>query len=346
MRYTWVVVTIFLAATSIVYHKPVLNSLDLILNYDDPAHISSYRLNRLDRDAYEQSLEKALEQENFSVARNIIALADDQTIRLRTELTQRADPSLQASAIKNSTDFLKGAFAGDTSNATELGGAIVSDLTGIGDIRDIIINGTAAIKNENYSKTTLGLAVVGLALSGGMVLTAGASTQTTVGVSFLKNAVKAGVLTPSLRKKIVDLSTKLVDLKSLKLALKNVSLENPKISQKFLRTAIRYEIFDEISVIAKHTGRIMRVGGLGGSFAVLKHAKTTKDLKRFSQVSARFKHKTSAVIGVLGPAAITIGGLMMVVFSWMFAALIWLTGAIWVVYKLVRFISLKVSIRR
>ena len=97
----------------------------------------------------------------------------------------------------------EGVLAG---KSDEVGGqisAIISDFLIVGDIRDILIEGTHWFEGEEVDEFILALSSVGV-VSSAASYAAGTGTPVEVGVTFIKLAKKTGKLPPWMQKRVLD----------------------------------------------------------------------------------------------------------------------------------------------
>jgi hypothetical protein len=81
-----------------------------------------------------------------------------------------------------------GQGVGEGATGAGLAGVVASDLTGIGDVRDLIHQGQKMSRGEEPDQLVLGLAAVGLAVTGATILSVGAALPARAGVSTIKVA--------------------------------------------------------------------------------------------------------------------------------------------------------------
>ena len=89
-------------------------------------------------------------------------------------------------------------FQGDFNSEAGFACVIATDLTGIGDVRDLVTEGGALVLGQPYDALTLGLATVGLTLTGATFVSMGMAAPLRAGASFLKATNKTRKLPPKL----------------------------------------------------------------------------------------------------------------------------------------------------
>jgi hypothetical protein len=220
--------------------------LKLAFGFYDPFSITQYRMSRLSDEEYKTAIEQSLEEGDISDAQSLVDFARENGRELPTELVERTQENPFEFGLRNTLDLVNGARTGEMTSMASAGGVLAADYVGVGDVRDILIQGNNLVQGESYDKITLGFALVGAATSAtiaaasaGTFITSGAATPvtgpalalaTTIdnGASIVKNANKMRKLSKPLVKQITRISTNLVNVEPLKKALTRVSLPLPK----------------------------------------------------------------------------------------------------------------------
>ncbi len=158
-------------------------------------------------DTLDQKVAAALDDGDISLAVQFAGLAEElgKPLSAANVDALAAAQTPLASALRNAGDFAGAYITGHADSAAGLAGAVVSDLTVVGDVRDIVREGGKAAIGEDYSQFLLGLAAVGLAAEGVTLATGGASLTVKAAVSVLKVAKRTGNIT-------VDFASSLVRL--------------------------------------------------------------------------------------------------------------------------------------
>ncbi|MHA6643674.1 hypothetical protein [Mesorhizobium sp. A623] len=345
-------------------------TLKLAFSFYDPFSISQYRLSRLSDEEYKAAIEQSVEEGDISDAQSLVAIAQENGRELPLELVERTKENPFEFGLRNTLDFVNGAATGEVTSTASVGGVLAADYVGVGDVRDVVIQGNSLVRGDDYDGLTLGLALAGLAT---VVPGSGAVDA---GFSLLKTANKAGRLSKKLVTRLKVTATKLVDIDGLKRGLSRVSLpqfRRPSLSairaafgninwrsvskgdfselkkpisemmpvditaaKKAFSGAIRNDAVDEIGVLASSMTGIVSAGGVTAAFGAMKYADDAKELSRFRKLATRMGGKTSAVIKVLGKSAIKLGKLVYLVISILIGVLGWVLGALWFLYSLIR----------
>lgn len=148
-------------------------------------------------EALEARARTALDADDVTLARGVADLGAGLGRPLRPETLVRlaAAEAPAAVAWRSAQGFAHGFVSGEIDGQAALVGALVSDLTLVGDIRDLASEGGKAIRGEDHSTIILGLAAAGAAATAATYATAGAGAPARVGVSVLKAARRTGTMT-------------------------------------------------------------------------------------------------------------------------------------------------------
>ncbi len=114
------------------------------------------------------------------------------------------------------SDYLAGFATGGGDTIAGLAGAITSDLTVYGDVRDIILEGGKMAAGEEYSSFVLSLSVVGLAATVGTIATGGGGVVVKAGVSLAKFSRRTGHMTFAFAARLTGLAEEAIDMPGLR----------------------------------------------------------------------------------------------------------------------------------
>lgn len=337
--------------------------MKLAFNFWNPVSISQYRLSLLSEEEYRSAIEQALEEGDISEAQTLVEIAEENDRGLPVELIRRTQESTVEFGLRNTWDFLNGSITGEITSTASLGGVLAADYVGIGDARDVIVQGSRMVKGDTYDQLTLGLALAGLAT------VVPGSGPADLGFSVLKTANKAGKMPKKLVGHLKSTAGALIDTEGLKRGLSRVSLPELKMpSINAVRTsfqdidwrgvtkgdfaqlkkpiskmfpvdagaiknafsgALRKDALEEIGILANSATGIISAGGVKSGLRALEYADDAKDLSRFHSLAAHMGEKTSAIIKILGKNAIKLGELLYLAILMLVAALGWLCWAAW-----------------
>jgi hypothetical protein len=249
----------------------------------------------------ETEIKNALKKNNIEDAQDFLNLANYLNIEINSTIKRQLQKKQQLlpKAIRNTKDFLSGFISGKSENKSELIGAIASDFTVVGDVRDIYTEGKKYLANENYNKITLYLSVIGLGLSGATIVSLGSAAPIKASASILKSANKSAKLTKNFSKVLTNKLEKSIDLKVLK-QIDYSSLNSIKKGAKAFKNSINLK---PISAILKDLQTIKKNSSTIETIKVLKYIESEQDLKKLVKISNKYKKNTKSVLKVLGKSA-------------------------------------------
>ncbi|AMM83814.1 hypothetical protein AZF01_05120 [Martelella sp. AD-3] len=332
-----------LIAAALVAATPfvVPNGMDavrLLAAHDDPVAITDYRLDRLAPSEYEVAILEALADDDPDLAGSVLALADSRGVPIDGALRDRTEVAVfnENSLGNRLSDMFEGALTGRPDSAAGLIGAVATDLTTVGDVRDIIIEGGAYLSGEDYDPFILGISVAGIAITGAVILSAGSATTAKVGTSALKAAGKAGALTAPLRRSFTRLSRQAVNAPALRTAVPLLKRGNVPAASRALSASLNAKPLLRMQDAAANVGTVMTKQGLRAGTDMLKVADTPADLTKFGKLSARVGKRFRAVVFLLGSGAVTLSGLLLTAAGWTTSFAVWLAGAAYFGFRLFR----------
>lgn len=359
-----------IASAVAFYSSSQFAALKLAFNYWDPLAITEYRLNQLTTDDFISEIKTSLAEDDIAEAGNLVALAQERGHEIPAELVGKTKESVFQFGLRNLKDFISGATTGEVTSATAIGGALAADYVGVGDVRDVVVQGGYLVHGQDYDKITLGLSLVGLAT---VVPGTGAVD---IGASVVKTANKAGKLSKPLRNHVGKLASEMVDVSALRKGLSEVKLptfRTPAIrevrstvsnlkwsdvmkgdfsglgaliksmmpidvdaAKMSFKGAIKPNVASEVGSLASDASSITKMGGVKTTFRVLEHADDAKDLSRFTKLTSKYGEKTSAVVKILGKTAIKLGKLAYWLAALMIGVLGWFLWSAWLLFSITR----------
>ena len=161
--------------------------------------IAEYRLRSIPPERYATEIEAALAAGDVDLARSLVDLggaAEGRRCPTPLLVAVAAEPAFDLGAAAREAGTC--IFEGDFNSEAGFACVIATDLTGIGDVRDLVTEGGALVLGQPYDALTLGLATVGLTLTGATVVSMGMAAPLRAGASFLKAMNKTRKLPPKL----------------------------------------------------------------------------------------------------------------------------------------------------
>lgn len=268
---------------------------------------------------------------------------------LAAELGRPLEPSTVASLqeaqeplnafLRNAGDFAGAYITGRADSGAGLAGAVVSDLTVVGDVRDIIREGGKAAVGEDYSQFLLALAAIGLAAEGATIATGGSSLVVKVGLSVLKVAKRTGNLTAAYSARLLRLAQAMTESATATSRTATTAAQTAgrtagtaadatraATPAPLTRTAARAELTTALGAV----NTMAKNAGPANAVRLLRGVKTTRDAQEVATFTTRFGRRSRVVAELTGKTAlrafrVSLKGIkLLIAFLWSFLA--WLGG--------------------
>jgi hypothetical protein len=267
-------------------------------------------------------IDTALDNNRFDDAVMYADIANfaDLPIEAGTAARLQNEKSMTRTVTRNTGSFFEGFISGEGNDTASFVGAVASDLTVIGDVRDIGSEGSKLVQGEDYSKLILGLSVVGLAATTATIASGGAALPARIGVSLLKVAKKAGTITVDFTRYLTRTLNEAVNFEKLGGTLKSVNLADAAATRRAVS-----EYADGISM-AKITPALSEIAALernvgpAESVRLLKFVDNGDDLARVTKMSGKLGTKTRGIAEITGKTSLrafkTVANLVLWALGW------------------------------
>jgi len=212
--------------------------------------------------------------------------------------------SMSATVVRNTWEFGTGFVTGEGDSTAGLAGAVTSDLTVIGDVRDIAGEGTKWLRGEDYNELIIGLSVVGIAATGLTIATGGGGIVVKAGVSIMKAAKRAGRLTKEFGELLLRMTRDAVNMPALREALRTTDLTDIAKTQRVLTDYSRTVKGAAIFPVLTRIGDMNKTVGPAETIRLMKFVKTGENLDEVAVMSARYGTKTRGIIELTGKASL------------------------------------------
>ncbi len=206
-------------------------------------------------------------------------------------------------SLRNIKYFGKSFITGKSNNSVGLAGSVISDMTLVGDLRDLSKEGSKFVVGKEYDKFTLGISALGLALSASQIFTVGSSSPLKIGVSIIKLAKKSGKLTKSFLNIISSKLSKAVNFQALK-KIDFTSIQKLRASSAAFVKTINFSYIDKLFI---KVNKLRNNTSSMDAVYLLKYVDNEKDLSKVVKLSKKFGKNTKGVIKVLGKRALKTG---------------------------------------
>jgi hypothetical protein len=327
-RGLWGRIGLVIFVTGLVLSPAVWDSIKLLQLAGEGA-IADYRLRMIPPERYIAEIETALAVRDGDMARSLIALAKAQEVAvppaLEAELNALPPVDLGNVAAQGWNCIVNGDFDSEAGFAC----VVATDLSSIGDVRDLVAQGGNYLTGQPVNYFTLGIASVGLTLTAATVTTAGGMLPLRAGASFLKAANKVGKMPPRLVNEVSGLLARSINRGALDEAmvlareLRWGELGRP-LGRLFNPRSVA-----AVSDLATDIGRIGKVGGVRAMKMSVEAADSTRDVKVIARTAERYQDKFPAVMKMLGRGVVRMTDLLWTVGNWFVAAALWLASMAW-----------------
>ncbi|WP_020559723.1 hypothetical protein [Thiofilum flexile] len=220
----------------------------------------------------------------------------------------RYDAALQAldspfnHATRTVTEFTNGFLDGSAETEAGVIGAIASDFTVIGDVRDLWEQYSLYTQNQPTNDLVVALAGVGVGLTAATVVSVGSSSPVKAGVSTLKIATRTGRLTPRFQAYLTRQASNVFDTRAF--------LHSAKQEQNFegitraVRDAYHPAAVETLSGLATRANTIRQASSLLDTVHLLQYVESADDLRRLEKLTVKYGSKTKGIMLLLGRSAI------------------------------------------
>ena len=218
----------------------------------------------------ERRISESLEADRPEEAGDMFDLADLLGIAIDPALRRRYDEKLQwlPTLMRSASAGTHGFVTGEGEGTAGAVGAVISDLTVVGDLRDATAQAGHYLNDEPVDETVLALSTAGIGLSGAVLATGGGAVAVKTGVSLAKLAHRTGKMTKGFARSLTEL-VRLRDTAKLQDVLKSVGAIAKAASPRSALTVMRnLEHVDELPraekvavMMGKPTAGLFKVAG-------------------------------------------------------------------------------------
>jgi hypothetical protein len=307
---------------------------------DDPSAIAERALNgTFDAAVARREIEAALAADDADLAKSFVELAAARQVPLASTSIATVDAAVAeaASAQHAAGSFASGLVTGEPSDMAGLAGTALGDLFVFGDIRDALREGSRLATGQNADELVLGLAAVGIAITGATYVSSGAAAPVRVGLSVTKAARKTGRIGGEMAAYLGRSLRGVVDWGQLKKAAATVSITEPALAIRTAREAVKVEKARGLMRLARDVGRVQSRAGTRAAFDALKIAESPREMAQVARLAEKQGGKTRAILKTVGRGAIALT-------TAVFDLGVWILGALLTLFALVS--SLKSTTER
>ncbi|MCP5432514.1 MAG: hypothetical protein H6923_04505 [Alphaproteobacteria bacterium] len=260
----------------------------------------------------------ALARNDYDEALMYRDIARDASLTLPPDATDALERAgtFGATAARAGSQVVVGFLTGEAESLAGMTGAVVSDLTVVGDIRDIAQEGSKLVQNEPYNELVLGLSVIGVAATGATIATGGATLPGRVGVTILKVASKANTLTVEFARTLTRLVGNAVELADLKQLLRTTKITDSAATRDAIAAYAKSLKGTELVPVLARIDDVQKNVGAVETVRLMRYVKSTDDLDDIAEMSKSLGKNTRGVIEITGKTSLRAFKTSMNVFSW------------------------------
>jgi len=249
---------------------------------------------------------EALEKDDVEEADMYADIGKFMNYQIPADTERRLDEahSMSATVVRNTWEFGTGFVTGQGDSTAGLAGAVTSDLTVIGDVRDIATEGGKWLAGQDYNELIVGLSVVGIAATGLTVATGGGGIVAKAGVSILKAAKRTGRLTAEFGTLLVRMTRDAVNMPALRETLRATDLSDLAKTQRVLTEYARGVRGAELFPVLSRIGGVNKTVGPAETIRLMKYVKKGEDLEDVALMTERYGVKTRGIIELTGKASL------------------------------------------
>ncbi len=300
-----------------------------LLALEGEGAIAEYRLRSIPPERYVAEIEAALDAGDGDLARSLAALAADQKVTVPNELAARvaALPAVDVGNVLG--QGWNCVVNGDFDSEAGFACVVATDITGIGDVRDLVAQGGNYVTGRPVNYLTLGLAGVGLGITASTYVSLGASLPVRAGASFLKGMVRAGKLSPKLVREMSETVARGIDGPALKETMQLAGEFRFGEIGKPLARVFNPRSVARLEGLASDFTTIGKVGGVRAMKLSAEAADSSRDVKVLAKTAEKYQNRYLGVMKLLGKSAVRLADLLLTIGSWLIAAVLRLWGVLW-----------------
>lgn len=292
----------------------------LLAAADDPVALSELRLGEVTSEArIAAEIDAALAVRDSELAESFVALAKARGLPVSVEQQQRIAALKEGSLGQTLADFSHGFVAGDREGGAAFAGALTGDVIGFGDLRDLAGEGRKWLGGQATDATVVALAAAGLALSAATVTSLGSLLPARNGLSVVKSASKAKLLSPALASSLGRAAVQAVDRPALAASLAAAGRLDLVAARSAAGGILKPAAMARLTGLGQDAGTLYARTGQRGVRQALAIADDAADIRRAATLAASKSTTVRATLKLLGRGALVLGAFSLTALGWSFA---------------------------
>jgi hypothetical protein len=212
--------------------------------------------------------------------------------------------SLGSAIARNTREFGSAFLTGEGESTAGVVGALTSDFTVIGDVRDIGAEGGRMLAGAPYSQVMLGLSVIGLTAADANAASGDGRAVVKAGVSILKIANRGGKLTAEFATGLTLMLERAVDFAMLKETLRTTKLTDFKATEDAMAAYAHAVSQAELFPVLATLNDVQDAAGPTETIRMLKYVKTAGNLADVAAIAARYGEKSRGIMELTGKTSL------------------------------------------
>jgi hypothetical protein len=297
----------------------------LLAAKDDPVALADHAVARsFDPAVAAREIDAALTAGDADLARSFVDLARERDVPVDPALVEKvalANAGV-ATAKRSLGSFARGLIIGEAEDVSGFAGTAVGDLLVLGDVRDVVREGTRLAAGGEADELVLGLACLGLAVTAATYATLGVGVPARVGLTAIKAARQTGRLGAGMAAWIGRSLREVVDWGMLKGVVSRAAVAEPAAAARGIREAVRVEKAQSLVRLVGDVGRVQASAGARAAIDGLRLADGSRDMSKMARLAAAKGGKTRAILKLAGRGAIVLAMGAFDLAMWLFWAVV------------------------
>lgn len=274
-----------------------------------------------------QEIDEALQAADLDLADSFVALARERGVTVPAELTERLTTLRDDIWGRAARDFKDGFTEKDLRSGIGMSGAIVADLSGFGDLRDLASEGNKWMKGQDTDTLVLGLSAAGLAVTAVTWSSLGAALPARIGLSLTKSLQKSGRLSQPLSHALVRLTGEALNPDALSTSLASLRRLDFSAARASSGRLLRPAALTELRQLGTDVSFLYKRTGVRGAQDALSMAASSAEVRAAARIAAAKGLQTRAVLKVFGRGVLIAGSLSLTLAGWLFSFAAWFFAA-------------------
>lgn len=325
----------------------VWRATQLVASGDDPARRADLLLqDAVTAPRLEAALDEALRAEDDELAASLIAVAGEYSVAIPAAQRDRLSALGAGSTWRSLRDFGSGFAYGDDQSGAALSGALVGDVTGYGDLRDLYREGSKLAAGQSADTLVIGLAAAGLAVSAATWTSMGAALPARSGMTLVKAAQKAGRLSKPLMATLSRAAASAIDRQALAGAVAAVGRLELGVAWRGAVNVLRPTTLTTFRTLGQDAATLYSGTGQRGVRQVLALAHSGSEVTQAARIAVVKGSKTRAILALLGRSALIGVAISLTAAGWIMSFLWYLLGLAMLARRLGTWLGRKLRLPR